>query len=179
MTPADKIFKQSEFINNSESLQKTNPGGVCKVLVAEWLAAGGALGGSSFSRRGRGTSASTRIANAMNIDRADTLAEYGLFKVGEFGPTSADKIDELTTFLEQQGYFYYVKYFGGEGHAIGVVNRDGKIRVFDPNKGEWSCGSVSDMRVKMVQLLIYYAEGFGFDGIECWRLQPPSFLGLK
>ena len=54
MREPDIPFRQFDFIKDSAYLQVTNPEGVCEVLVAEWLAGGGALGGSTFRRRGRG-----------------------------------------------------------------------------------------------------------------------------
>lgn len=177
MREPDIPFRQFDFIKDSAYLQVTNPEGVCKVLVAEWLAGGGALGGSTFRRRGRGFNTSTRVGMAMETQRSTTLTDYGLQIVGQSETLSlADAA--WTRYVGQIGFAYYVKIQGPEdGHAIGVLNKDKKIRIFDPNFGEWHCTGVADMTSTMLDIALHYVSKYGFNEIECMQLQMPSFLG--
>jgi hypothetical protein len=171
-------FNQGTFIANSASLAASNPNGVCSVLVAEWLAAGGSLAASSFGRRGRGAQTSSRIAQGMANDRMTTLHEYGLFSGQGGSGTVAMGNTGWRDAVRQSGNIYYVKLSNDrEGHAIGVVNKDSRIRAFDPNHGEWECQGVPDLEILLMEIALHYMEKHDFDSIEVQPLMTPS-LGV-
>ena len=170
-------FTQGSFIANSASLSTTNPRGVCSVLVAEWLSAGGSLGAASFSQRGRGANASTRIAQGMANERMATLSEYGLFSAGDGpGTVAMSNFNAWRGAVREAGYIYYVKLSNDqEGHAIGVVNKGNRIRVFDPNYGEWECSSIPDLELLLMEIAADYQDRYEFDSVEVAKLLTPSW----
>ena len=172
-------FTQGGFIAKSASLSSTNAGGVCSVLVAEWLSAGGSLAASSFGQRGRGAKTSSRIAQGMSNDRMTTLNEYGLFSAGTgLGTVSMGEYDAWRAAVRETGYIYYVKLSSAqEGHAIGVVNKQNRIRVFDPNHGEWECEGVPELELTLMEIAADYFERYDFDSVEVAKLLTPS-LGV-
>jgi hypothetical protein len=180
MTEPTTKFKQGSFIAKSASLAKTNPAGVCSVLVAEWLSAGGSLGGASFSNRSRGPKTSSRIAEGMAHDRMTTLTEYGLYAPpGGRGTVAMSDFDAWRGAVRETGYIYYVKLSNDqEGHAIGVVNKANRIRVFDPNHGEWECSSGTDMEIILMEIVLDYMNKYHFDSIEVMKLLTPSLATL-
>ena len=172
MRTPDKPFSQEDFIAKSSFLGVTNPAGVCAILVAEWFTGGCSLGGASFSRRGRGEKASARIAGGMMTSRATSLADHGLQSVATRRSAVTD--EDWPSFVWQEGYVYYVKFDGGAGgHAVGVINKGGKYRVFDPNHGQWDCKSAIEVTIILLQLVQHYRV---FDTIEIERLALPSFV---
>jgi hypothetical protein len=173
-------FKQGSFIAKSASLSSTNAGGVCSVLVAEWLSAGGSLEAASFSHRGRGAKTSSRIAQGMSNDRMTTLNEYGLFSAGGGpGTVSMGQFEAWRAAVRETGYIYYVKLSNAqEGHAIGVVNKANRIRVFDPNHGEWECSSLPDLELILMEIAVDYMEKYDFDSVEVAKLLTPSLSVL-
>lgn len=173
-------FTQGSFIAKSASLSSTNPGGVCSVLVAEWLFAGGSLGAASFSQRGRGGKTSSRIAQGMSNERMTALNEYGLFTAGGGpGNVSMSDFNAWRGAVRETGYIYYVKLSNAqEGHAIGVVNKGNRIRVFDPNYGEWECSGLPDLELILMEIVADYQERYNFDSVEVAKLLTPSLGAL-
>ena len=173
-------FKQGSFIAKSASLSSTNSGGVCSVLVAEWLSAGGSLGAASFSHRGRGAKTSSRYAQGMSNDRMTTLNEYGLFSAGGGpGAVRMSDFDGWRGAVRETGYIYYVKLSNDqEGHAIGVVNKQTRIRVFDPNHGEWECESLPELELTLMEIAFDYMGKYDFDSVEVQKLLTPSLAAL-
>ena len=172
-------FTQGSFIAKSASLSSTNAGGVCSVLVAEWLASGGSLAGATFSQRGRGAKTSSRIAQGMAHERMTTLNEYGLFSAGGGpGTVGMGNFEAWRGAVRESGYIFYVKLSNAqEGHAIGVVNKGNRIRVFDPNYGEWECSSIPDLELLLMEIAVDYQERYDFDSVEVAKLLTPS-LGV-
>ena len=108
-----------------------------------------------------------------------TLNEYGLFAAGDGpGTVAMGNFDAWRGAIREGGYIYYVKLSNAqEGHAIGVVNKGNRVRVFDPNYGEWECSSLLELEFTLMEIVDDYMEKYDFDSIEVVKLLTPS-LGM-
>jgi hypothetical protein len=116
----------------------------------------------------------------MSNDRMTTLNEYGLFSAGGGpGTVAMGKTEVWRAAVREVGYIYYVKLSNAlEGHAIGVVNKAERIRVFDPNHGEWECESLPDLELLLMEIAVDYMDKHDFDSVEVGKLLTPSLAAL-
>lgn len=151
--------------------------GICRVLVAQWLAEGGQLDQTYFSmadalmrdQRAQGDVAgrlATRegferlVGGQMNTDREDMLDNHGLTPVSSLARTTDP--NALTAFLIAGGLFYVRLSTADDtqAHAVGVIIGPGGYRLFDPNTREVG-GDVSAVNRHLWRIL------------ADWRLKPP------
>ncbi|MCW5609294.1 MAG: hypothetical protein KIS83_01185 [Rubrivivax sp.] len=151
--------------------------GICRVLVAQWLAEGGRLDQTYFAmadaqmraQRENGDAAgrlATRagferlVGGQMDTDRADMLENHGLTLVASLARTSDP--NALAAFLVAGGLFYVRLSTDDDtqAHAVGVIIGPDGYRLFDPNTREVG-GDVMAIARHLWRVL------------ADWRLKPP------
>ena len=186
-------FNQSEL---TASLGPGAQGGVCKVLVMEWLAAGGDLDRAMRNlrmvsrRRGDDRVQSVSAAVGKRIEDAqantmpwDLVREYGLVRAGG-NDLGGGTVQQLIAYVTGHVGYYYIAVNPpvgqpGAGHALGAVTTSlNNGRVFDPNEGELSPGGLTPnfFPGAVGQFATHYAQA-GLTHQIAMRVLPPTFIG--
>jgi hypothetical protein len=183
-----KDFDQSEL---TKGLGPTAKGGVCMVLVIEWLAAGGDLDVMRRNLRmvssGNTANPRQRVSKAV-AKRIETLQSQGTpeERLREYGMRRADgdslgggNVAAMVDFVTGHVGWYYIALnppddVRGEGHAIGAITTAaGQGRLFDPNAGEMS--SVNYPGALRFLADDYAGPQYGLTAPIALRVMPPSF----
>lgn len=174
--PKTRPFKQRDLMSTLPKSFGLFREGICRSLVAQWLAAQGHFRRTAFGKANSAQAwrdADEVILRDMNEERVDMLKLHVVAHVNSHR-FELNQFMQMSELLATGGGFYLALRdpTSGAGHALGVYVNGEKWRLFDPNEASHS-GQRSDVLNRLATALAAYAKGEPaplVNGEPAWRL---------